>query len=75
MARVMEKPVVTRRTTTKPRSVKRSTQAVHRDLTPEERYRLIAETAYFIAEKRGFQPGDQLQDWLEAEKKVDEACC
>lgn len=31
----------------------------------------IAELAYFRAEKRGFAPGLELQDWLEAESEVD----
>ncbi|WP_446809207.1 DUF2934 domain-containing protein [Methylomonas sp. 2BW1-5-20] len=30
----------------------------------------IAEVAYFKAEKRGFLPGYELGDWLEAEKEV-----
>ena len=29
----------------------------------------IQELAYFKAEKRGFQPGFELQDWLEAEQE------
>jgi hypothetical protein len=40
-------------------------------LTAEERERLIAETAYRIAEMRGFGCGHELDDWLEAEKEVD----
>lgn len=41
-------------------------------LTPEARYRLIAEAAYLIAEARGFQDGDPTRDWLQAEAEVDE---
>jgi len=40
--------------------------------TGEDRYRLIAEAAYFRAERRGFVPGSELQDWLAAEIEVDE---
>ena len=40
-------------------------------LTAEERERLIAETAYRIAELRGFGCGHELDDWLEAEQEVD----
>jgi len=36
-----------------------------------ERRRMIAETAYYQAEKRGFQSGYEMLDWLEAEKDVD----
>lgn len=28
----------------------------------------IAEAAYFLSEKRGFAPGSELEDWLEAER-------
>jgi hypothetical protein len=30
----------------------------------------IAERAYFKAEKRGFAPGHELEDWLAAEKEI-----
>lgn len=32
----------------------------------------IAEAAYFRALARGFAPGDELRDWLEAEAEIDE---
>jgi Protein of unknown function (DUF2934) len=39
-------------------------------LNAQERDRLIAQAAYFRAEKRGFAPGYELQDWVEAEAEV-----
>ena len=36
----------------------------------EHRQRLIAEEAYLIAERRGFQGGDPAEDWARAEKQV-----
>lgn len=33
----------------------------------EDRTRMIAEEAYFRAERRGFEPGQELADWLAAE--------
>lgn len=42
-------------------------------ISPEERERMIARAAYFRAEKRGFAPGHEMQDWLEAEAEVDAA--
>lgn len=39
-------------------------------LSAPERERLIALAAYFRAEKRGFAPGCELQDWVEAEAEV-----
>jgi sterol desaturase/sphingolipid hydroxylase (fatty acid hydroxylase superfamily) len=32
--------------------------------------RMIAEAAYYLAEKRGFAPGNELKDWLEAEQFI-----
>ena len=32
---------------------------------------LIRTAAYFRAERRGFAPGAELEDWLEAEREVD----
>lgn len=39
-------------------------------VSAEERDTLIARAAYFRAEKRGFAPGCELQDWVEAEAEV-----
>jgi hypothetical protein len=36
-----------------------------------DRYRMIQEAAYFIAEKRGFAPGNHEQDWAEATAQID----
>ncbi len=40
-------------------------------ISAEERRALIAQAAYFRAEKRGFAPGGEERDWLEAEAEVD----
>ena len=47
-----------------PRSVTKST------ISNEEIYRLIAESAYFKAKARNFEPGGEVQDWIEAEAEV-----
>lgn len=31
---------------------------------------MIAEAAYYKAEKRNFEPGHQVEDWLDAEREV-----
>lgn len=41
-------------------------------VTAEERYRMIAEAAYFRAEKRGFLDGSVAEDWLQAEMEIDQ---
>lgn len=39
----------------------------------EQRCRMIAEAAYFRALERQFAPGQDVDDWLQAEKDVDTA--
>lgn len=40
-----------------------------KDSIPRERW--IAEAAYFRAERRGFIPGNETSDWLEAETDIE----
>ena len=40
---------------------------------PPQRHSLIAEAAFLIAEERGFAPGQELDDWLAAEREVDQS--
>lgn len=40
-------------------------------VTADQRLRMIAETAYYHAERRGFRDGDGVSDWLEAEAEID----
>ena len=42
-------------------------------ITIEQRRQLIAQAAYFRALSRGFEGGDPVADWLEAEQEVDQA--
>jgi hypothetical protein len=44
---------------------------ITRFVDPEQRGALIAEAAFFRAEKRGFSPGHEVEDWLAAETEVD----
>jgi hypothetical protein len=39
--------------------------------TAQERHALIAKAAYLRAQRRGFSPGSELDDWLAAEVEVD----
>ena len=41
------------------------------DERSDERRRRIAEAAYYRAQRRGFAPGQEENDWYEAEKEVD----
>jgi Protein of unknown function (DUF2934) len=47
-----------------------STNSTRADLSPDELRKLIAEAAYYRAKKRGFAPGHELEDWIQAEAEV-----
>jgi hypothetical protein len=42
-------------------------------IDPVRRHAMIAEAAYYRAERRGFTPGYELRDWLEARDQIDAA--
>lgn len=46
-----------------------STKAV---ISPRERYEMIATMAYYRAEARNFEPGYDVQDWLDCESTINE---
>lgn len=46
---------------------------VSQSVTAEERQRLIAEAAYYRALGRGFANGSPEDDWLQAERQIDNA--
>ena len=56
-----------RRSTPRPRKPLATRAAVG----PEERRAMIAQNAYLRAERRGFEPGHETDDWFAAEAEVD----
>ena len=63
-----EKP---KTTTAKKAPAKAAATERKTSVTPGQRSQMIAEAAYFRAEKRGFAGGDDAKDWLEAEAEID----
>jgi hypothetical protein len=41
-------------------------------ISSQDRRRMIAEAAYFHAERRGFEGGTPDQDWYQAEREIDD---
>ena len=60
---------VTRKPATTGRGTETDPSVVHQP-RPEERQRMIAEAAYYIAARRGFNGGDPASDWLAAEREI-----
>ncbi len=60
-----------------PADPRRATAKVRKPLAPraaigpEERRAMIAQNAYLRAERRGFEPGHESEDWFAAEAEVD----
>lgn len=54
---------------TKP-AAKRTSKKPAKGVTPEQRYLMICEAAYYKAERRGFSPENEIQDWLDAEAEI-----
>src|SRR5262245_28916502 len=46
------------------------TGAGRADVSPEELRKLISEAAYYRAKQRGFEPGHEVEDWVQAEAEV-----
>ena len=69
-----KKKVVKKKVAGKKTAAKRQakTTAARVAVSPKERYEMIAKMAYFRAEKRGFEPGWEQEDWLESERLIDE---
>jgi hypothetical protein len=61
-------PAPARRTVGLPKSTVAAARAV---VSREGRHAMIAEKAYLRAERRGFAPGHETEDWLAAEAEVD----
>lgn len=62
-------------TSIKSKSVKSSSAKkaprMGKSYSPEDRWKMIADAAFFKAERRGFAPGGEVADWLAAEMEVD----
>lgn len=58
-----EKKTAAPRASSKPKAAKNK-------VTPEQRYRMICDAAYFKAESRGFSQEHEVQDWLDAEAEI-----
>lgn len=61
----------TTKTTKKPAGAV-AARAPRKTATKVSREHMIAEAAYYKAEKRGFSGGNEMGDWLDAEVEIDQ---
>lgn len=69
---VAKKAVAKKKVANKPVARKKAaSSATTRVVSDRDRYLMIEERAYYLAEARNFHPGNEHDDWLEAEHFVD----
>lgn len=67
----VEKATTPRRRTAPEQSAAAPGAATRISVSPEARRAMIEQAAYLRAERRGFAPGNETEDWLAAEAEVD----
>ena len=67
----VKKAVVKKAVTKKKTAVKKKAAANKSVITKEQRYKMIAEAAYHLSEKQGFEPGREMENWLIAEQQIE----
>ena len=68
---VAKKAVTKKAVTKKKTAVKKKAAASKSVITKEQRYKMIAEAAYHLSEKQGFEPGREMDNWLIAEQQIE----
>ena len=69
--KVVKKKVASTKKAAVKKVAKKPSKPSSLDITPEERWKMVAVAAYHRAEKRNFAPGNELYDWTESEKEID----
>jgi hypothetical protein len=67
------KPTMSNAEEAEPSSAADRNSAPGQSFDATTRHSMIAEAAYYRAERRGFAPGGEIQDWCEAESSVDDS--
>jgi hypothetical protein len=70
MAAKKERPAPAKAPRTKPTKSEGLGASARAEVSAEEVRKLIAEAAYYRAKKRGFTPGHEVEDWVQAEAEV-----
>jgi len=63
------KKAVTKKAVTKKAAARPVKQVA--TITNEMRYKMVAEAAYHLSEKQGFNPSRDMDNWLKAEKQIE----
>jgi hypothetical protein len=69
VAAAPKKPVAPTKSAAPKKPAAKSATAAKSTVTPEQRYCMVAEAAYYHAERQGFM-GDPVQNWIAAEAEI-----
>lgn len=71
----VKKAVTKKKTTTKKKAASKKKASARKSavtyINNEERYKMVAEAAYHLSEKQGFEPGRDMDNWLYAEVEIE----
>lgn len=71
----VKKAVTKKKTTTRKKAASRkkitAKKVTTTYITNQERYQMVAEAAYLLSEKQGFEPGKDMDNWLYAEVEIE----
>jgi hypothetical protein len=72
-AQVSKKKIAKKKIAAKKKVAKKTTakSGTTHSISPRERYEMIATMAYYRAEQRNFEPGHDVEDWLDCESTID----
>lgn len=62
---------MTAKTKTTKKKKTKATKKAKTTLSDAQKCQMIQETAFFLAEARGFIPGHEIDDWIMAEQRVE----
>ena len=65
-----ERRATERRTPAKTPNAAKTESLARAEISAEDLRKLISEAAYYRAKQRGFEPGHELEDWIQAEAEV-----
>lgn len=69
--KAVSKKAVSKKAPAKKASTKKAASKA-KTVSYQQRYQMIAEAAYHIAEKQDFTPGNEIDNWLQAEEQIDD---
>lgn len=70
-AAVKTAPAAVKKSPAKKVAPAKASVAARPAVTPEQRHNYIEVAAFYVAQRRGFAPGNPLDDWAMAEREVD----